>query len=185
VPIKTQIKDRQQFLTILTLAVVALFAIDKIIVPPLQNFWHKRAVRIKTLQDEVKDGKWWLGRKDWAHSQWAKIQSSALTNNMTLAQQQFFAGLNHWSQSSGIEVGTITPEWKQGTDASYKTLDCRVEASGSLDRLTQFLYDLERDPMALKLQSVELTSRDNNGTSIAMGVQISGLVLTANSKDQK
>ena len=111
------------------------------------------------------------------------MQASTLTNNTTLAEQQLFTGLSRWSQSSGISLGTITPQWKQGTDATYKTLECRVEAAGSIDRLSQFLYDLEKDPMALKLESVELTARDNNGTLIGLGVQVSGLVLT--SKDQK
>jgi hypothetical protein len=36
--------------------------------------------------------------------------------------------------------------------------------------------------MALKLQSVELSSHDNTGMQLALGVQISGLVLTPNEK---
>jgi hypothetical protein len=34
--------------------------------------------------------------------------------------------------------------------------------------------------MALKLQSIELNASDNTGQQIAMGVQVSGLVLTPN-----
>ncbi len=34
------------------------------------------------------------------------------------------------------------------------------------------------DPMALKLQSVELSARDNNGQQFALGLQVSGLILT-------
>jgi hypothetical protein len=36
--------------------------------------------------------------------------------------------------------------------------------------------------MALKLESVEVSSRDNEGVQLALGVQISGLVLTPNEK---
>jgi len=177
-----QIKNRQQFLTILTLTAIGLLAVDRIISPPLVAFWNQRSARIRQLQAQVKEGELLRRGKQSLRSHWAQMQASTLTNNTTLAEQQLFTGLNHWSQSSGISLGTITPQWKQGADATYKTLECRVEASGSMDRLAQFLYDLEKDPMALKLDSIELTSRDNEGTLIGLGVQVSGLVLTG--KDQ-
>jgi hypothetical protein len=58
------------------------------------------------------------------------------------------------------------------------TLDCRVEASGDLGTLSRFVYDIEKDPMALKLESVELSTRDDTGQQLTLGLQISGLVLT-------
>jgi hypothetical protein len=44
--------------------------------------------------------------------------------------------------------------------------------------VARFLHDIEKDPMALKLQNVELSSHDNNGQQLTLGLQISGLVLT-------
>jgi hypothetical protein len=43
--------------------------------------------------------------------------------------------------------------------------------------VSRFLYDIERDPMGLKLETVQLTARDNDGQQIALGLQISGLIL--------
>ncbi len=57
------------------------------------------------------------------------------------------------------------------------TLDCRVEASGSLATLSRFLFDIEKDAMALKVESVELTARDKDGQQLSLGLQISGLTL--------
>ena len=178
-----QIKNRQQFLTIFTVIAVALLAADKIIAPPLVKIWHDRSARITELRNEVKEGESLKRGNNSIRALWAKMQAGTLTNNTTLAEQQLFTGLNYWSQLSGISLNTVTPLWKQGADSSYKTLECRVEALGSLDHLSQFLYYLEKDPMALKLQTVELATRDNDGTSIGLSVQVSGLVLT--SKDQK
>jgi len=173
-----QIKDRQQFLTILTLIAVALLAIDKIIAPPLETFWHDRQTRLKNLHEQVTEGQSLMRGKNSIRALWAKMQASTLTNNTTQAEQQMFNGLNRWSQMSGISLNGGTPQWKQGNDSTYKTLECRVDATGDIQRLSEFLYDLERDPMALKLQSVELSSRDNTGMQLAMSLQISGLVLT-------
>jgi Tfp pilus assembly protein PilO len=173
-----QIKNRQQILTLLTIAAVALLAIVDILSPPLVRLWNSRAARIRQLRADVKEGELLRHGGKSIRSRWAQMQASTLTNNTTLAEQQLFTGLNHWSQLSGISINTVTPQWKQGSDPTYKTLECRVDAAGSIDRVSQFLYDLEKDPMALKLQSIELSAHDNEGQQLAMGVQISGLVLT-------
>jgi hypothetical protein len=178
-----QIKNRQQFLTILTITAVSLLAIDKIISPPLVKLWHDRSVRITQLHNQVKEGESLRNGRNNIRALWARMQASTLTNNTTLAEQQLFTGLNYWSQLSGISLNTVTPIWKQGSDPSYKTLECTVDAVGSLDRLSHFLYYLEKDPMALKLQNVELATRDADGTTIGLSMRVSGLVLT--SKDQK
>ena len=58
------------------------------------------------------------------------------------------------------------------------TYQCRMDASGNLNSLSRFLYDLEKDPMALRLDSLEISSRDKEGQQLVLAVQISGLVLT-------
>jgi hypothetical protein len=173
-----QIKNRQKFLQVLAGIAVALLLIDKAIAPPLTNFWHGRAQRIDDLQKQVKHGDQMLKRQKWIRGDWADIQAASLTNDTTLAEQQLFRAVDRWIQSSGMTENSITPQWKDSSDGTYKTIEVRVDATGNIDRVTQFLYDLENDPMALKLQSIELTASDNTGQQIAMGVQVSGLILT-------
>jgi hypothetical protein len=180
--LSVQIKDRQQLLTILAVTAVALLLLDKIILPPLTTFWQDRSHQIKDLRAQVDNGERLMRNKDSIRSRWAAIQAASLTNNTTVAEQQLYRGIDQWTQSSGMTVNAITPQWKDSSDSSYKTIECRVDASGSIDRVTRFLYDLENDPMALKLQSVELTANDNTGQQLALGVQVSGLVLTPNQK---
>ena len=68
------------------------------------------------------------------------------------------------------------PQWKNDS-TNYMTLNCRVEASGNLGTLSQFIYDIEKGPMALKLDSVELSAHDNTGQQLTLDLQISGLAL--------
>ena len=172
-----QIKDRQQLLTVLAGVAVALLVIDKVIAPPLTGFWNSRAQRIEDLRKQVKHGDQMLKRQKWIRSDWADIQAATLTNDTTAAEHQLVSAIDRWTQSSGVAINAINPQWRDSSDASYKTLECRVDAAGSIDRVTRFLYDLENDSMALKLQSIELNASDNTGQQIAMGVQVSGLVL--------
>jgi hypothetical protein len=52
-----------------------------------------------------------------------------------------------------------------------------VDAKGDLGKLSRFLYSIERDPMALKLEFVELGALDKEGQQLSLGLQLSGLVL--------
>ena len=57
------------------------------------------------------------------------------------------------------------------------TLECRIDALGSMPALTRFLYEVEKDPLALKVESMDITARDNDGQQLSLALQISGLLL--------
>ena len=69
-------------------------------------------------------------------------------------------------------------EGRGAARGAAQSLD-RVEASGNLATLSRFLYEIEKSPMALKLDSVEITARDKDGQQLALGLQVSGLVLNS------
>ncbi len=104
------------------------------------------------------------------------MQAEALPNNNSLAEQQVLKAFDSWSQDARISVNSITPQWKRDSD-DYQTIECRVDASGSAGTLAKFLFNLEKDPMALKIESVQITARDKDGQNLSLGLQISGLVL--------
>jgi hypothetical protein len=116
-------------------------------------------------------------REENLHARWEQMRTNTLPNNASLAEQQVLKAFDRWSQESRISILSISPQWKHDTE-DYMTLECRVEAAGSLNTVSRFLYDLEKDHMALKLQSVEVSSRDNDGQQLALGLQVSALVLT-------
>ena len=105
------------------------------------------------------------------------MRANTLPRNSSLAEQQLLKAFDTWSQRSRVSLTSIMPQWKHDTD-DYMTLDCRVEATGDLETLSQFLYSIEQGPLALKLEALELNAHDDTGQQIILGLQISGLVLT-------
>jgi hypothetical protein len=178
-----KIENRQQFLIILTIAVVAVFAADRLVFGPLTKVWKSRSVRIAELRKEVADGSLLLQRERSLRARWETMRKNALTNNASLAEQQLLKAFDSWSQESRVSITGLTPQWKRDAD-EYMTLECRVDASGDLATLCRFLYDIEKEPVALKFESIELSSRDNAGRELAMGLRVSGLVLTPGEQRQ-
>ena len=171
-------ENRQQFLIILTAVVVALWLSDLIVFEPLGKLWSSRSAQIKTLSEKVKAGNSLIKSEARLRSHWSDMQTNALAANPSLAGQQVIAAFDTWSRATGTEVTSIMPQWKNDS-TNYMTFNCRVEASGTMGTLSQFLYQIEKGPMALKLDSVELSAHDNAGQQLTLGLQISGLVLAS------
>ena len=177
------VKNRQQLLTIVAVAVVTLFAADKLLLTPLANWWNSRSKSIAALRKQVQDGNQLVRREQSLRARWEDMRANTLPNNPSAAEQQVLKAVDRWAQDSRIVTTSISDQWKHDAD-DYSTLQCRVEASGNLNTIVKFLYDIEKDPMALKLDTVEISSssHDSEGQQLSLGLQISGLTLTGESR---
>ena len=171
-----QIKNRQQFLIALTIAVAALYVGVKFVYTPLAGWWSARAAEVRDLRDKVGNGRQLIKRETFIRDQWSQMQTNALPANTSLAEHQLLNAFDDWSRDSGAELTSLVPQWKNDS-TNYLTLDLRVEASGDLGMLSRFLYDLENSPAPLRVDSVELGAHDNAGQQMTLGLEINGLAL--------
>ena len=175
------IKNRQEFLVMLTIAAVGLFVAVNFIFAPLQSWWSERQTQVRQLREQVKDGNQLIKREARIHSRWDDMRANALPANSSQAEQQFLKAVDTWSRDSGVAITSLMPQWKNDS-TNYMTLTCRVETSGDLGTLSQFLYDLEKGPMALRLDSVELGLHANNNQQMTLGLELNGLALVPHDK---
>jgi hypothetical protein len=171
-----QIKNRQQLLAVAAIAVVVLFAGDKLLFSPLVQKWKDRRVAVAELRKKIHQAGLLLQREQGLRRRWGEMKINTLPNDTSLAEQQLLRAFDLWAQESRISVTSIAPQWKRDAD-DYMLLECHVDAFGNLAAVSRFIYNIDRDPMALKLENVEISARDNDGQQIALGLQISGLVL--------
>jgi len=170
------VKNRQQLLTLLAISAAALFAADKLVLTPLKNAWTARSEGIEELRKRVGEGRSLVDREPSLRLRWDQMRTNTLPENASQAEQLVLRAFDRWSSESRVSVLSINPQWKREAD-EYLTLQCRVEASGSLGAVARFIYELEHDPMAVKIESMELSARDNDGQQLALGLQVSGLAL--------
>jgi Tfp pilus assembly protein PilO len=173
-----KIENRRNFLIGLTVAMLALYAADWLVFEPMVKWWKSREAAIVELRRQVNDGKFLIQHEEDLRNRWAQMQTNALPDNTSLAEQQVLNAFDNWSRQSGASITSITPQWQNDQD-DYSTLDCRVEASGDLETLSRFLFKIENDPMALKIDSLDLSAQDDKGQELTLGLQISGLALVA------
>jgi hypothetical protein len=174
-------KKRQQILLIVIVALVGLWAAYQLVFTRVAALWRARAAQIVQLRTQVAQGRSMLQREDFVRGRWEFLRRNALPSNTSTAEQKFFQAVDKWAGDSRVNVSAITPQWKRDSD-DYMTYQARVETSGNLAALSRFLFELEKDPLALKLEAIELGARDKEGKVISMALQASALMLNPPAK---
>ncbi len=170
--------NRQRLLMILAGTAVALLVVDSLLFTPLTKAWQSRRGEIARLQKDVTEGRSIIERAARTQARWKEMQEQALPMEPASAEQVLITAFDRWGRANSIELGWIKPQWKRGTTNRFSQLECRVDATGSLAALSRFLYEVEKSTLALRVDSVELMARDENGQKLTLGLLVSGLRLT-------
>jgi Tfp pilus assembly protein PilO len=176
-----QSKNRQQILLIVILILVGLWIANEIVFSRVAKVWKARAASIADLRVQLEQSRSLLEREQVVRSRWEYLRRNSLPPDASAAEQKFFQSVNKWAGDSGVTINAITPQRKRDSE-DYRTYQARVEAKGSLPALSRFLFELEKDPLAMKLEAVELAARDKDGRELALGLQVSALVLNPPAK---
>ncbi len=171
----TNLPPRQRLLVILTATMVALYILDAAVIEPLYNLWRTHSAEIAALQKKVADGRNLIVRGPQLERTWADMQANALPKDAAQGEQDVLSAFDRWGRATSVELGAIRPQWKRGATDRYSLLECRVDTTGSLATVSRFLYELERSPLALRVDSIEVSSRDDGGQKLTLALVISGL----------
>lgn len=171
-----KIENQQRVLMLVALALFGVFVADRVVVGPLTAVRTAHAKRIAALRGEIAEGRQLQRRGESLRKRWEWMRANTLSDNTSQAEQQLLKTMDAWAQDSRVAISGLTPQWKQTVD-EYRSLECRVDATGDLQALSRFLFNVEKSPLALKLESVELAAADTAGRELTLGLRLSGLVL--------
>jgi Tfp pilus assembly protein PilO len=169
-------KNRQKTLLIAAGLGLALLVGDSVIFSPLVASWKARSKTIADLRTKLSQGANMASRANQIDDRWDHMRTNTLPSNISTAEGQLLQSFYRWERASGLVRVSVKPQWKQ-TDDNYMTLECRADYTGDIEKLKRFLYEVEHDPLGVKIDDVEIASRDDNGRQLTLGVQISGLLL--------
>jgi hypothetical protein len=169
-----KMENRQQILSVAAIAVVALLLLDRVVWSPLKSGWDRRTVDIQDYEKRIREGQAIIERGDMTRARWANMKTNTLTE--ADAERKLLEAFQRWSDEARISVTSIQPSKRIEED--HISEECRASLSGSIGALSRFLYAMEKDSMGVKVESLEITSRDDNGRMLSVGLTVSGLILT-------
>jgi len=169
-------KNRQHLLLLGAVLVIGIFLGDRLVISPMIKGWKARSARLVDLRQKVHNGEMLIERGDALKSRWSEFRTNALPSEAASAEKLVLGAFDRWSRDSGVSVSSIRPQWKRA-DNDYMTLECAGQIAGNLGEVSRFLYEVEHDPMGIKVDRATLATRDTDGAQITLEVQVSGLQL--------
>ncbi len=182
---KLNLPNRQKTLVIGAGVMIALYVLNSILIEPLTNTYRAHATEIAKLKTDVARGRNAIARAKTTEKTWEDMNINALPKDPAEAEQNVISAFDRWGRANNIELSSIRPQWKRGAKDTYSLLECRVDATGSIPTLSRFIYEVEHSPRALRIDSVEMTSRDDYGQKLTLGLIVSGLRLSPLERKQQ
>ena len=169
--------NRERLLTITAMICVGLLLTVYLVINPLAANWESRSQKIERLSRRIKQGEQLLARERVYQADWREMRENSLPENTGQAELLVQEAMNRWVDASGINVLTRQPRWNDVRDLG-RLYDMRVTASGTLYQVARFLYELEKDPLALRLQEVTLRTDENQaGRELRLTAHFTGIVI--------
>jgi hypothetical protein len=160
-------KNREKMLLIAVAVCVGLYLLNLLLISPLCTSWSARQDKIKQMKTNA------ISIED----KWNSMSTNTLPPNPTQAESRLYQAFQTWATSSQVILVGQRPQAKDSDDPAYSNEEWHADVTGSLPQIFAFLSSVESSPMGLKVDSVELSSRDDRGTQLALGLTVSGLIL--------
>ena len=169
-------KNRQHVLMALAAGAVAFYVALQLVITPLWNSFWTRNARLADLKKKVYGGEMLVQRESSLVSRWSEMTNNSLSIQSSTAQSQISRAFDKWTQSSGVSMTSYRPQWKRAGE-DYMTLECQTDITGNISDISRLLYELGRDPLGVKVESAEISTRDPDGARINLKLTVSGLQL--------
>jgi hypothetical protein len=175
--------QRQTYLKIGAIGLVALLLLDYIVITPAMAAWSAQSDRIDALRQKVQRGQQLLDRQDSIRQHWAQMLHANLSTEDSAAENTAYQAIFRWAHASGISLPSLSPSWPDSKDQDYQTLEYRASATGSQAQLGRFIYEMETDTVPVNLIDYEITSREERGQELQMTARFSFLRMNTSDKE--
>jgi hypothetical protein len=168
--------QRISWLKIAAAAVVGLLVLDTFVIRAAARHWRDQGERITALRAQVERGQLLIDRESAIRERWEQMLLNDLPSDPSAAENELFQAIARWVRDSRVALTSLTPVWRSH-ELGYQTLECRATATGSQAALGRFLYELETDSLAVRLEACEITARDDKGQQLTLNARFSALQL--------
>jgi hypothetical protein len=175
-------KSRDKLILIGLGVCAGLYVLYLVVVTPVYNVWLGRQKDIANLRKTINSGQSMIQQSDLIDSNWNHVNLNTLSSNPTMAESKLFQSFAGWALNTGVTLIGQKPEPKDNPDddTAYRNYEWHADVTGNEQQIERFLYAVESSSLGLKVEEVDITSRDDFGRQLALGLTVSGLILIDN-----
>src|SRR3954452_8793802 len=175
--------QRERYIVIGTVAVVALFALDYLFLSP-------QIERYKALEDQINadliqvdhNNKVFKRARE-SKQKWAEMTAGALKRDASTTESQLIDSIGQWAQDAKMSV-SYKPE-RTEKQKDFVKVTYRATCNGSMSQLRTFLLHVQRASIPIRITDLQVSSRPEGTDSLTISMGIQTVYLTPDADKDK
>lgn len=163
---------REKILGVVILGLVGLFLADRFILAPVLAAFDEVATQTDQAREQLGEARALVDSQRTIDARWSAYRRAALPNNDPDAALQL---ITRWALDAGLSVDTYT----SGRQLQGERFDQKLfsfNAKGNMTSVEAFLWSLRTAPIPLRIESLSLTSRDENKDELALTLTLTTIL---------
>jgi Tfp pilus assembly protein PilO len=177
------LSKRERIIAIIAVAAVGFLVLNKFLIGPVAGKLQQLETQKSQLRIDLDEAQNLFRKRRVLERQWKAAMSEGLRNEIE-AESKVGRALDKWSEEARLTLSSVKPE-RVASDKGLKEMTFVVVGTGSLDAVTQFLWQIETAPLPIKVKDMQLGSSNESGQSMSLQLRLSALCLAAEQKSSE
>jgi hypothetical protein len=177
------LSKREKYIVICTIAVLALFVLDRYAIKPLLEMREQTRIRAQQASAKWNKASGLLDRQDRLEKRWEQYCRQGIYDNASETTSRVLHEVRNWSGQYGVNLSSITPDRVGAAEKEeVQEITFLVSGTGNMNAIGHFLYQLEQTKLPLRLKDIQLSTRQEAADDMSLQVRVSAIYFAADSE---
>jgi Tfp pilus assembly protein PilO len=172
------LSKRERFIIAATLIVVAAAVLYLYVLTPLDDSRKALEDRKEGLLNELERARTLLARKREIEPKWEQMTAGGLKSDPTEAESLILHAVQDWAREAGLKLASLKPE-RLLEKKSLHEISFKATATGSMNAVTKFLWQLETAKVPVRVKDLQLGTRKEGTDDLTLQLRLSTLYQSA------
>jgi Tfp pilus assembly protein PilO len=165
---------RERIIAIVTVVILAALVADKFIITPTIARLQQLEAQKQQLLAELNEAKNLFERRRLMEKKRRQLLGDGLKSESEVESQVLHA-LGQWAQNSELTLTSVKPQRLLTINKGLQEITFTVAGKGSLQATAQFLWNVEKSLLPIKINDLQLGSANESGNDMSLQLRLSAL----------
>jgi len=166
---------RERILIWAVALLVGFFALDRLIVSPLQAHLAQLREDIDIVQEEIDGGRVLVDNRDLIETRWAERVAAGLGQDPASARLRVQGRLSEFAENAGLTLTNLSAGGNLNREP-FTEVRFSLTATGELRSVARFIEQVQEASVPLALLTCDISRRDESSTRLTLRLTVTTLV---------
>jgi len=166
------ISSRERKIAMITGVVLALFALDYLVLSPLTASREQLDVKQQSLQRELDAARKTANASRTALKKFREYRAAGLSTDASATESSLLNTLRSWAQESNLTLLSLRPD-RAASGHGLNELAFQASAEGSMRSIMSFLHRIDSASLPVRVNELQIASRTENSDDLTLQMRIS------------